>query len=184
MLFLNIKLNDLLDGKSTYCWFIFDTNRSQSPFLIDVNQVNWIPILHPMNKYLSHNVSLPYKYKCYIFSRRSFIHVHNYSYNMCNICICSTEKLKFIPLLCTHINSYVLWKVHPPRMLQGSGKVSKRKQIGATSWMVQMVISKAIIFGSSMIVIMRFWKHCKAIQSNNNTKPNSINHITFNSQPK
>ena len=130
MLFLNIKLNDLLDGKSTYCWFIFYTNRSQSPFLIDVNQVNWIPILHPMNKYLSHNVSLPYKYKCYIFSRRSFIHVHNYSYNMCNICICSTEKLKFIPLLCTHINPYVLWKVHPPRMLQGSGKVSKIK----TNW--------------------------------------------------
>ena len=36
------------------------------------------------------------------------------SSNLCSIYICSTPKFKLTPLLCTHVYSYVLWKVHPP----------------------------------------------------------------------
>ena len=35
------------------------------------------------------------------------------SYNLCSISIRSTKKFKLVPLLCTHIYSYMLlWKVH------------------------------------------------------------------------
>ena len=60
-------------------------------------------------------MTLPYKYKCYIFSRGPPYMYITPSYNLCSICVRSTEKVKLIPLLHTHIYSCVLWKVHPPR---------------------------------------------------------------------
>ena len=59
-------------------------------------------------------MTLSYKYKHYIFSKDpSYMYILTMSYNLCNICIHSTTKFKLITLLCTHIHSYMLWKVHP-----------------------------------------------------------------------
>ena len=35
------------------------------------------------------------------------------NYNMYTICICNTTRSKLIPLLCTHVYSYMFRKVHP-----------------------------------------------------------------------
>ena len=36
------------------------------------------------------------------------------NYNMYTICIRNTTRSKLIPLLCTHVYSYMFRKVHPP----------------------------------------------------------------------
>ena len=56
-------------------------------------------------------MTLSYKYKCCIFSRGPPYMYMIVNYNMCNICLCSTKKIKLITLLCSHVYSYVLWKV-------------------------------------------------------------------------
>ena len=53
-------------------------------------------------------VTLPYKYKCYIFCRIPPYMYITTSYDLCNICICSPKKFKLILLLRTHIYLYVL----------------------------------------------------------------------------
>ena len=36
--------------------------------------------------------------------------------NVFIVCICNTAVFKLIPLLCTHVYSYMFSIVHPPRM--------------------------------------------------------------------
>ena len=47
----------------------------------------------------------------YIF-QRPFLHAHNH--DLCSICIHNMKKFNFIPLLCIHVYSYILWKVPSP----------------------------------------------------------------------
>ena len=60
------------------------------------------------------------------------------SYNLCSICIHSMEQFKLIPLLSTHIYSFVLWKVHP--LKSGGGNMGKLGCNGMWLWSVNQLI--------------------------------------------
>jgi hypothetical protein len=51
--------------------------------------------------------------------------------NLCSICIRNTKKIKLTPLQCTHLYSYVLWKVHPRTILVKLLKISKKPMFRA-----------------------------------------------------
>ena len=61
-------------------------------------------------------VPLPYKYNyCILFKGLPYMYV-TINYNMYTICIRNTARSKSIPLLCTHVYSYMFSTVHPQRL--------------------------------------------------------------------
>ena len=70
-------------------------------------------LLHTSKMNEPQYMTLPCEYNCCILSRRPPYIFITTSHNLCDICIHSTGKFNLIALLCTHVNSYILWKVHP-----------------------------------------------------------------------
>ena len=63
-------------------------------------------------------ITVPYKYNyCIFFKGLPYMYV-TINYNMFIICIRNTTKSKTIPLMCTHVYSYMFSTVHPPRSPQ------------------------------------------------------------------
>ena len=59
-------------------------------------------------------MTLPYTHKCCIFPRSPSYMYITLTYSLCSTRICSTTKFKSTTLLCTHVYSYLLRKVHSP----------------------------------------------------------------------
>ena len=65
-------------------------------------------------------ITVPYKYNyCILFKGLPYMYV-TINYNMYTICIRNTARSKSIPLLCTHVYSYMFSTVHPPREITHS----------------------------------------------------------------
>ena len=62
-------------------------------------------------------ITIPYKYNyCILFTGLPYMYV-TINYNMYSICMHNTTGSKSIPLLCTHVYSYMFSIVHPPRSM-------------------------------------------------------------------
>ena len=65
-------------------------------------------------------MTLPYKYNCCILLKGLPYMYVTINHNMYTICIRNTARSKSIPLMCTHIYSYMFSTVHLPSYALGS----------------------------------------------------------------